>query len=75
MRVPGGSQDLRDLQDTVQSLLLHLARVEDNSVAVLLNIVQVFVGDKMAVVGHLVGLDQVGNTNTAIQTYINPMKS
>ena len=50
MRVPGGSQDLRDLQDTVQSLLLHLARVEDNSVAALLNIVQVFVGamaDKM----------------------------
>ena len=51
MRVPGGSHDLRDLQDTVQSLLVHLARVEDHSVAALLNIVQVFVGamaDKMA---------------------------
>ena len=52
MRVPGGSHDLRDLQDTVQSLLVHLAGVEEESVAALLNIVQVFVAamaDKMAV--------------------------
>ena len=51
LRVPGASHDLRDLQDTVQSLLLHLAVVEDCSVATLLNIVQVFVAamtDKMA---------------------------
>ena len=33
LRVPGGSQDLRDLQDTVQALLLHLAGAEDHSVA------------------------------------------
>ena len=51
LRVPGGSQDLRDLQDTVQALLLHLAGAEDHSVAALLNILQVFVAameDKMA---------------------------
>ena len=42
---------MRDLQDTVQSLLLHLATVEDSSVLTVLNIVQVFVGamkEKMA---------------------------
>jgi len=44
MRVPGGGHDVRDLQDTIQSLLLHLAAVEDSSVATVLNIVQVFVG-------------------------------
>ena len=51
MRVPGGGHDVRDLQDTVQSLLLHLATVEDRSVLTVLNIVQVFVGamkEKMA---------------------------
>lgn len=51
MRVPGGGHDVRDLQDTLQSLLHHLAAVEDQAVATILNIVQVFVGamkDKMA---------------------------
>ena len=51
MKVPGGGHDVRDLQDTVHSLLLHLATVEDQNVVTILNIVQVFVGamkDKMS---------------------------
>ena len=51
MKVPGGGHDVRDLQDTVHSLLLHLATVEDQNVFTILNIIQVFVGamkDKMS---------------------------